>query len=185
MVFSEDLIAEGTDYSDFVKFPDTGMSAEPNQNQLCIDGVKHGQRYRFSLREGLPAANAEVLQKTVNMNVYVKDRDPSVRFAGRSYVLPKSKNASLPVISVNLDEVDLKIYRVGDRNIIRTIQDGYFTRPLAEYRELDLADSLGQEVWAGTGELNNELNQDVTNQLPLGDALATFEPGVYVASFGR
>lgn len=180
MTFSESLVAEGIEYSDYVRFPVAGLATDVNDRQLCIDGVKHGQRYQFSLREGLPAANGETLQKTTKLNVYVKDRDPSVRFTGRSYVLPRSQNATVPIVSVNLEKVDLKIYRVGDRNILRSIQDGFFSKPLSEYREEELADSLGQEVWTGSGETGLELNQDVTTQLPIGDALSTFEPGVYV-----
>jgi len=182
MTFSESLMDKEVDYSNYVRLPLSGLATDVNGNQLCIDGVKHGKRYRFSLREGLPASNGETLQKTIDMNIYVKDRDPSVRFTSRAYVLPRSKNTSLPIVSVNLENVDLKIFRVGDRNIIRSIQDDFFARSLPEYREEELANSLGVEVWNGTGKLKTALNQDVTTQLPIGDALSSFEPGVYVLS---
>ncbi|MCG8430124.1 MAG: DUF3108 domain-containing protein, partial [Candidatus Omnitrophica bacterium] len=40
---------------------------------LCLAGVAHGQRYRFSLRDGLPAASGEALNRTVELTHYVRD----------------------------------------------------------------------------------------------------------------
>ncbi len=180
VTFSEPLLDASVDYGDFVRLPEVGLATDVNTDQLCIDGVRHGKRYAFTLREGLPAASGEALIRSVPLNVYVRDRDPAVRFPARAYVLPRSRDAVLPVISVNLDEVDLKIYRVGDRNLLRSIQEDYFTRSLSDYAETTLASSLGQEVWAGIGEVGRILNEDVTTQMPIGDAVSSFEPGVYV-----
>ena len=79
-----------------------GLTAEAEANQLCVEGVEHGQRYRITFRKGLPAANGETLAKSIDLNVYVQDRDPSARFAGRAYVLPQRAGASVPVITVNI-----------------------------------------------------------------------------------
>ncbi len=178
--FSEPLVKAGTDYGDFVRLPESGLVVDSEGKQLCISGVRHGERYRFTLRAGLPAQSGETLIKSVELSVYVRDRDPSVRFVGRAFVLPKSGTGSIPIVTVNLDEVDLKIHRVGDRNILRSIQNNLFGRPLAIWDEQALQDTLGEEVWSGVGEVGNTINQDVTTALPVGDAVSKFEPGVYV-----
>ncbi len=180
VTFSEPLSDSVVDYGDFVRLPEVGLATDANAEQLCIDGVQHGKSYAFTLREGLPAASGEALFRSIDLDVYVRDRDPSVRFPGRAYILPRSQDTVLPIVSVNLDEVDLKIFRVAERNLLRSIQENYFTRSLSVYEEGQLADSLGQEVWSGTGEVGRVLNTDVTTQLPIGDAVSAFEPGVYV-----
>ena len=53
--FSESLVKAGVEYSDFVRLHETGLVVESNGSQLCIDGVRHGERYRLTLRAGLPA----------------------------------------------------------------------------------------------------------------------------------
>ncbi len=177
--FSEPLIKTDADYTPYVRLPDADMVVQADGNQICIDGAQHGQRYTVTFREGLPAASGEKLIKDVEIALYVRDRSPSVNFPGRAYVLPKSADASLPIETVNLDEVDLQLRRVSDRNLLRAIQDDYFGKPLSEYEINAFSNEIGEDVWSGTGEVANELNQNMTTRLPLGEALADQDPGVY------
>ncbi|MCP5085201.1 MAG: alpha-2-macroglobulin family protein [Rhodobacteraceae bacterium] len=177
--FSESLVKAGVDYTDYVKIGQVGLAVEAEGRQLCIEGVKHGQNLRVTLRKGLPAGTGESLYKSVDLNVYVPDRDPSARFTGRSYVLPKRDGATIPITSVNLSRVGLNIYRIGDRNILRTIQAGLFRNPVSKWELGDLRWELGQKVWSGEADLEIELNREVTTALPIGEAIKEFEPGVY------
>ncbi|MCP5074752.1 MAG: alpha-2-macroglobulin family protein [Rhodobacteraceae bacterium] len=177
--FSEPLVKAGVDYADFVKIGESGLAVDATDRQLCIEGVQHGQNIRVTLRQGLPAGSGETLYKSVELNIYVPDRDSTVRFAGRSYVLPKRNGATIPLVSVNLSRVGLKIYRVGDRNLLRSIQAGLFANPVSKWDLGDLRWDIGQKVWSGEADLEIELNREVTTALPIGQAIAQFEPGVY------
>ena len=128
--FSEPLIKAGVDYTPYVPLPDPGL-ASAEDRQICIDGVEHGEALPRHFREGLPAASGETLIKDVEITLYVRDRSPEVSFPGRAYVLPAGRGAALPVETVNLDEVELVLRRVSDRNLLRAIQEDYFARPLA------------------------------------------------------
>ncbi|WP_328591472.1 alpha-2-macroglobulin family protein [Marimonas lutisalis] len=177
--FSEPLVKAGTDYSTFLGLPDQRMAVEVEGDRLCVQGVEHGQRYKIVFRQGLPAASSEKLIKDIELAFYVRDRSPSVRFPGRAYVLPKTADAALPVQTVNLETVDLRLRRVSDRNLLRAIQDGYFGRPLSYYADERFTGEVGEEIWTGTGEVRNELNQDMTTRLPVGDIIGDLPPGVY------
>ncbi len=177
---SEELLQNGLDYSTYVRVQGVGaLPVEVDGAQLCIEGLQHGQRYRMTLRAGLPSASGEKLAAPVDLQFYVRDRAPSVRFVGRNYVLPKSIDAAIPLVVVNTDTVDLKIFRVGDRNLLRVIQQGVFGTQLDDYYERDLRNQLGEQVWEGGGDVASTLNEDTTTVLPVGDALAQMEPGVY------
>ena len=177
--FSEPLVKAGLDYTPYVRLPDAGLVVQAEDRQICIDGVQHGERYRVTFREGLPAASGESLIKDVEITLYVRDRTPSVAFSGRAYVLPKAADAALPLETVNLDEVDLILRRVSDRNLLRAIQEGYFARPLSYYDDLDFSSDIAEDIWEGTGEVQNDLNRTMTTRLPLGDVLADQDPGIY------
>ena len=177
--FSERLVQAGVDYDPFVKRDTDGLAIAVDGKELCVDGVIHGQRYQVTLRKGLPAASGEKLHKDVALRLYVRDRGPSVRFSGRAFVLPRSGQAALPVETVNTDRLNLILRKVSDRNLVRSIQDNYFGRPLAKYQEDQFAETLAQEIWTGTGEVQNTLNQEMTTRLPLADALAGQAPGIY------
>jgi len=182
VTFSEDLVPAGVDYAPFVRTSEPGLPVDVKGRQLCVAGVVHGSRYRLTFRKGLPAASGEKLSKSVDLSVYVRDRDPSARFVGRAYLLPKGKSAAIPIVTVNLSEVDLKIRRVGERNLVRIVQNGTFGSPLANWEEDALKNRLGTEVWSGTADVSRNVNKDVTTALPIGDAISNFEPGVYAIS---
>ncbi|MEM9579441.1 MAG: alpha-2-macroglobulin family protein [Pseudomonadota bacterium] len=177
--FSDPLVKAGVDYAPFVKIPNQTLSVEADSRQLCLDGVEHGGRYTVTFREGLPAASGEKLAKDITLTLYVGDREPLVRFPGRAYVLPKTSDAALPLVSVNLNEVDLLLRRVSDRNVLRTIQEDMFGRSLDEYEDGRFARNIGEEIWTGTGEVGNELNRDMTTRLPMGEVIADLPAGLY------
>ncbi|MBD3665569.1 alpha-2-macroglobulin family protein [Sulfitobacter sp. TSTF-M16] len=180
--FSEKLVQVGVDYEPFVRIEGRGLAVQASESQLCIDGVEHGQRYEITFRKGLPAASGETLHKDVQLTLYVRDRAPLVRFGGRAYVLPRTAQAAVPIETVNVDTVDLKLRKVSDRNLVRAIRESYFGRPLSKYEDDEFARTLAQEIWQGQGTTQNTLNVDMTTRLPLGDVLAEHPPGIYALS---
>jgi uncharacterized protein YfaS (alpha-2-macroglobulin family) len=180
--FSEPLVAAGVDYATYLRLPATDMAVEASGNQICVTGVDHGSRYRVTFREGLPAKSGEMLIKDVDLNFYVRDRSPRVSFPGRGYVLPRTSDAGLPIETVNLTEVDLTLRRISDRNLLRAIQDSYFGRPLSYWEEQEFSSEIAEEIWTGKGEVQMELNRDMTTRLPIGDVVAELPAGIYALS---
>ncbi len=181
VTFTENLVRSGVDYSTFVQLPEPGLTvASDGYRQLCIDGVQHGQRYALTFREGLPAADGQSLAKSINVSSYVRDRAPAVRFSGRGYVLPALGGANLPIETVNTDKLDLSLFKVTDRNLLRALQNGYFGWPMQDYQEYDFTSQIGSELWTGTAEVKREVNRDITTRLPMDEALAGQAAGIYV-----
>ncbi len=178
--FTDELVKAGTDYASFVKLPESGLTVEPQGNQICVGGLKHGARYAITFREGLPAVSGEELGKDVTVTQYVRDRSPSASFPGRAYVLPKIGSTGIPVQTVNASTLDLTLLRLSDRNLIRAMQGDYFGRPLDSWSADYLKSEVTEEVWTGTGEVGMEVNRDMTTLLPLADAMKDLGPGIYV-----
>src|SRR6201990_3208596 len=178
--FSEDL-AKRTDFAPYLALAGNdkpALSAEGKQ--LCVDGLKHGERYNINLRAGLPSTVKEGLPKSAEFNIYVRDRKPFVRFTGRAYVLPRTGQRGIPVVSVNTPAVLVNVFRIGDRNLINTVIDNDFQRPLSKYQLSDLGDERGAKVWTGELATATTLNQEVTTAFPVDQVLGDLQPGVYV-----
>src|SRR3982075_360790 len=178
--FSEDL-AKRVDFAPFLALAGTdkpALSAEGKQ--LCVDGLKHGERYNINLRAGLPSTVKESLPKSAEFNVYVRDRKPFVRFTGRAYVLPRTGQRGIPLVSVNTPAVSVNVFRIGDRNLINTVIDSDFQRALSKYELSSLGDERGVKVWPGELATATTLNQDVTTAFPVDQALGDLQLGVYV-----
>ncbi|NDR57659.1 alpha-2-macroglobulin family protein [Aliiruegeria sabulilitoris] len=177
-IFNEPL-ARGMDFEPYVQLPETGFSVEAEDRELCVEGVQHGARYQLTFRAGTPAESGEGLIKDVDLNVYVRDRSPSVRFPGRAYVLARTPDAALPIVTVNLDEVELALHRVDDRNLMQMIQQNMFGEQLSPWETDRLEGKMAEEIWRGTGEVDRALNQDVTTLLPMAEAIGDQPAGLY------
>ena len=184
--FSEELLSRRTDFSPFVTVAGQDKPAlSADDKQLCVEGLKHGERYSIALRAGLPSAVKETLTKSADFNIYVRDRKPFVRFASKAYVLPRSGQRGIPLVSVNTPSVAVDIYRIGDRNLVDTVvsgeyRDADFQRALDRYQLKQLADSKGTKVWSGELKVESQLNADITTAFPVDQAVGAMAPGVYV-----
>jgi uncharacterized protein YfaS (alpha-2-macroglobulin family) len=178
--FSEDL-AKRVDFAPFVAQAGIDKPALTSEGkQLCVEGLKHGERYNINLRAGLPATVKETLPKSAEFNIYVRDRKPFVRFTGRAYVLPRTGQRGIPLVSVNTPAVNVNVFRIGDRNLINTVVDSDFQKTLSSYQLSDLGNERGVKVWSGELATASTLNQDVVTAFPVDQALGDLQPGVYV-----
>src|SRR5580704_947571 len=113
--FSEDLPGKRTDFSPFVTVAGEDKPAlSVEERQICVEGLKHGERYTVTMRAGIPSVVKETLAKTAEFNIYVRDRKSFVRFSDKAYVLPRTGQRGIPVVSVNTATVSIEIYRIGD-----------------------------------------------------------------------
>lgn len=177
--FSEPL-AKTVDYGTYVQLPEAGLTVtRAGDQQLCVEGLEHGGRYALTFRAGLPAADGQEMAKPVTITSYVRDRSPAVRFPGRGYVLPKGPGAAIPVETVNLTDLDLTLYRVSDRNLLRAVQGDFFGAPMPYYQEEEFSDRIGEALWTGTATVPQEVNRDMTTRLPMDQALAGQPAGIY------
>ncbi len=181
--FSDPLVLGALDYSKFISINGADPAAVTREDyQLCAEGLQHGQRYEVQLRAGLPSAVGEDLGKTVPLAIYVRDRSPNARFAGKSYVLPNKGQQGIPVISVNTANVGIEVFKIGDRNLARTIVDGDIATQLSENQLNDIRDKSGEPIWHGALAVKQDLNQEVTTAFPVSEMLPNLGAGVYVMS---
>jgi len=184
--FSEDLPAR-TDFSPFVVLAGTDKPAlSAAEKQLCVEGLQHGETYAITLRAGLPSTVHETLSKSADYSIYVRDRKPLVHFSTNAYVLPRTGQRGIPLISTNTRAIAVEIYRLGDRSLLDAIGSenygrGDFQRGLSRYDVEQLRESRGVSVWQGDLAVDAApLNADVTTAFPVDQAVGDLKPGVYV-----
>ena len=183
--FSEELAGGRTDFTPFVAVSGAANAAVTTEGQqLCVDGLKHGQKYTIVLRQGLPSAVGESLLKAADYDIYVRDRSPQVRFTGKNYVLPKTGQEGIPVVSVNAKEAAIEVYRIGDRGLMPTVGGDDFLTQLSKYQAGRIAREKGVKIWSGRLSMASELNRDVVTAFPVARAIPKMEPGIYVMTAG-
>jgi alpha-2-macroglobulin len=156
------------------------LPVEAEEQQICASGVEFGKRYAMTVRQGLPAADGEeMLHKSVTLDFYIRDRDPSVRFFGKAFVLPRHADATIPVASINIDEIEAQVVRIGDRNLTATVNGYEFLEQMGNWQTANIAQERGEAVWNGTITVQRETNREVTTAIPVGEVVETLKPGIY------
>ncbi len=180
--FSEPLARGRVDFAPFVAITGRGdFAVQAEDSQICVEGLRHGERYGIVLRAGIPSTiPGENLLKNADYDIYVRDRKPSARGSGRAYVLPKTGQQGIPVVSVNTTQLGVKVLRIGDRNLINAVREGGFLDAIEPYKMREIIEKSGQQVWTGTMAVTSELNKDVTTAFPVQEAVGELKPGVYL-----
>ena len=178
-----DPLARKTDFAPYVAVAGaTNAAISAEDQQICVEGLKHGERYAVVLREGLPSSVGENLLKDNDYELYVKDRSPQAHFAGRAYVLPRQGQLGAPLTTVNASKVSVDVYRVGDRNLLAQIARDDFLKPISSSRAADIEGQDGAKVWSGSMDVDSQLNKDVVTDFPLNQAVGKLQPGLYLVT---
>jgi alpha-2-macroglobulin len=175
--FSDPIGPAPNAYESFVRIDDREPDGvDVREKELCIDGAKHGVRHAVTVREGLPSIYSEILEKPVTLSVYVRDRQPSVRFTGRNYVLPSAGRQAIPIVSVNTEEIGLELYHIDRRGLSAVVRGSEFLSQLTGYDARNLAEDKGRLLWSGSLGVAKTRNEDVTTSIPLEEVLKERRP---------
>ena len=181
LAFTHPLDGSGkTHYEDYVGLqPQTKVAARVVGMRLCLAGLAFDKSYTLTLKTGLPDANGVKLPNDETVPVELRDKPALVRFNG-GIVLTRENAQGLPVTTINVDKLDLKVIRVGDR-LLAQIQNATVDQSTVygwDARELE--QNQGALVWQGTMAVNNVKNDTVVTNIPIHDILKNRKPGAYV-----
>ena len=85
-----------------------------------------------------------------------------------------------PLVTVNTAKVAIDVYRIGDRNLLATVNRDDFLKPIDTSRAQEIADQDGVKVWTGSMDVASALNKDVVTDFPVMKAVGKLDPGVYL-----
>jgi alpha-2-macroglobulin len=181
--FSEELKKGRVDYLPFVTVEGAAPAAvTANGVELCVDGVKRGQRAAITIRDGLPSEIGEKTLKPITLSVFIRDRGPTVRFTGTKYVLPSAGRHGVPLVSINAPEIAVDVLHIPARGLAEFVKGSQFLSQLSDYDVSKIGNDSGLKIWSGTLQTDVLNNEEVTTNFPLDDVLKNREPGVYVMS---
>jgi uncharacterized protein YfaS (alpha-2-macroglobulin family) len=181
LVFTRTLDASGkTHYEDYISVdPAIRIAARVVDTRLCLSGLTFDKTYNVTLKTGLPAATGEKLVAEEVVPVELRDKPSLVRFNG-GIILPRDNAAGVPVTTVNIDKLNVKIIRVGDR-LLSQIETGTVDQTqLYGWDQKQLENNQGTVVWQGAMAVDNIKNDSVVTLIPIHDLLKGRKPGAYV-----
>ncbi|MGN6513794.1 MAG: alpha-2-macroglobulin family protein, partial [Lysobacteraceae bacterium] len=153
--------------------------------------VEANKDYTVILRPGLTAASGEKLGQEVRRAVHTGPLDPVVGFASQGSVLPARDSRGLPVVSINVPEVDVEFLRIRDKELPRFFAE--FQRAGrrggwdldAEWDGRKPLSEMADPVYVNRFVLGGKTNERVLTYLPLQDIAELQKPGLYFAVMKR
>ncbi|QSX80048.1 alpha-2-macroglobulin family protein [Agrilutibacter solisilvae] len=166
---------------------------------LRFPHVEASRDYIVILRAGLTAADGTRLGKEERRSVYTGPLDPVVGFASQGSVLPARESRGLPVVSVNVAEVDVEFLKVKEKELPRffaefqrggrrsnwDLERDYSWEEDGEEHQRTPLSRLAEPVYVNRFVLGGKKNERVLTYLPLQDIEELQEPGLYFAVMKR
>lgn len=178
-----------------------------NPRLLFFPHIKPQTRYVVKIGAGLPAGGGKKLAAESRHSVRTAAVSPAYYFASRGMVLPAKQNGGLPVVTVNVPEVDVQFLRVKPDQLPRFLDKVISgPRPAPRRHDADEEGDYEEYDWRATdlkGAVNNWsldtlhkltdsvyvgrfLTEQKTNKrnvtfLPVEEIKELREPGIYIA----
>lgn len=190
LVFSQPLVPE-QDFNALIEVldpegakPDGGWVLDNDARTLRFPYVRGDTTYGVELRPGIAARDGRELAAQAARKVYSGNLAPVVGFASRGSVLPARGTQGLPVIAVNVTDVDVEFFKVRDKELSRFLSSfpGAGVRSLWE---LDEINRYADTVYGNRFALAAGANQRQVSFLPVQTINELKEPGVYFAALKR
>ncbi|MCF5926569.1 alpha-2-macroglobulin family protein, partial [Xanthomonas perforans] len=194
--FSRPLV--GTqDFDALVRFEekvgtgDSSWTLSEDGKTLRYPYVEAAKDYTVLVDANLLAADGSRLGKPLKQKVYTGELKPVAGFASQGSVLPARESRGLPVVSVNVPEVDVEFLRVREKSLPAFFQQ--FQRGgrrgswdlESEYSGNQPLSKLADPVYVNRFILGGKQNERVLTYLPTQDIKELQEPGLYFAVMKR
>ena len=153
-----------------------GWSLQEDTRLLSFSGVEAEKKYRVAVKADLLNDRGDKLKSAFEADVATVETPPSVGFASKGSVLPARNTEGLPVVAVNVDDVNVEFYRVRDDQLSLVLRSyalsgrtwGWDARRLGQFANL---------VYANHFALPGTRNQRGVWYLPIQDIAELKSPG--------
>lgn len=159
---------------------DGAWELAPNLKELRLRHLEPKRELIVSLDPTLTALNKATLDSSVEKTITTRDIAPSIGFASRGSLLPGKVVAGLPVMALNVDNIDVNFFRIKPESLSAFVSQWEYRNSLSNWESDELL-KMADLVYTGRFDLNPARNTREKLLLPLADIKPLQEPGVYIA----
>lgn len=159
---------------------DGAWELAPNLKELRLRHLEPKRDLIVSVDPTLTALNTETFGTSFEKTIATRDVAPSIGFASRGSLLPGKVVAGLPVMALNVDNVDVNFFRIKPESLSAFVSQWEYRNSLSNWESDELL-KMADLVYSGRFDLNPARNTREKLLLPLADIKPLQQPGVYVA----
>ncbi|TXH76269.1 MAG: alpha-2-macroglobulin family protein [Lysobacteraceae bacterium] len=169
----------------------SSWSLDESGKILRFPFVLANTEYSLTISGKLAAADGSTLGRDIEQKVYTGELDPAVGFASQGSVLPARESRGLPVVSLNVPEIDVEFLRVREKSLPQFFSEYQRAGRRSgweldsEYGDNTPLSKLAEPVYTNRFALGGARNERVVTYLPIQDIEELQEPGLYFAVMKR
>lgn len=159
---------------------DGAWELSDNLKELRLRHLEPKRDLIVTIGKEVKALNNTTFSKDYEKTITTRDIQPSVGFASRGSLLPGKVVEGLPVMALNVNNVDVNFFRVKPESLPAFISQWEYRNSLANWQSDKLLE-MADLVYTGRFDLNPARNTREKLLLPLGDIKPLQQAGVYLA----
>ena len=186
VIFATPLDAE-RDYQDFLHVTSDGKAVDgawvlsDSRRILYFPHIQPQRSYTVRVRRGLTAANGSQLVRAMEVKVTTRKITPAAGFASQGSVLPGAISEGLPIMTVNVPEVDIQFLRVKPDKLATFLNAYYHGQRSYGYYELNRMTSFTESVYLARFTTEAKPDTRTITHIPVQDIDELRTPGLYIA----
>jgi uncharacterized protein YfaS (alpha-2-macroglobulin family) len=176
--FNDHLLRE-SNYGDYIRItPALKADFSVDYQTLCIGGATFNTTYQITVRKGLKSED-KILADTVRLSIDTGHAPPALWFNQNDYVLASPASPAIGIHTMNVNTVQMQLYRIDERNILGDFVRENFREKLGGYELETLKEEVGEQVWEGTAEIKGATDKQTAGSLVLPEEILSTQ-GLYV-----
>ncbi len=152
-----------------------------NGQILYFPNVEPDTEYTVLVRRTLASKSGLNLDANVEKSVTTKSIEQSFGFADEGLVLPEKLTGGLPVLSVNVPEVDIEFLRVKGEHIVEFMKTASIGLSTDRW-ELSQLSPFVESVYMARFKTHGEKNKRSITNIPVEEIQQLRQPGFYIAA---
>ncbi len=161
-----------------------GWVIDDNEKNIYFSNIQPNKTYDILIRN-LTSRSKNKLENNITVSVKTNHLSPQFGFAAQGSILPKNTNGGLPIMTINVDEVDIEFLHVLPHKLNSFLQRYYLTKVSHNYEMRDLH-NYAEPVHQGRFVINDKTkNKRITSNIDLEPIKGLKKAGMYIAVMKR
>ena len=158
-----------------------------DRRTLYFSHIEPERKYTVLVKRGLRAANGKRLAASREFTLKTRKIVPAFDFASRGSILIARLSSGLPIVTINVPEVDVEFFRIRDRYILSALRQFGYPGSDGQYSIYSLK-RLGiaaESVYMARYRTMGKRNTRTVTHLPVHQIRQLRRPGLYAAVLRR
>ncbi len=159
---------------------DGAWELAPNLKELRLRHLEPNRNLVLTVDAGVTALNKATFGQSFEKAITTRNIQPSIGFASRGSLLPGKVVEGLPVMALNVDNIDVNFFRIKPESLASFVSQWEYRSSLSNWESDELL-KMADLVYTGRFDLNPAKNTQEKLLLPLSDIKPLQQAGVYIA----